>query len=153
MITEHGLRDWTALLSAMQISLNNSPNKATGRTPGEIIYCFKLREGLDLVSDGVGLTDIVKLRRIHRKEAEESIVWASMKAKRHYDQQHQGGDLKPRTKVFLRLHHGYTLPGVGNKKFSNQRAGPLMVKEKVSGLAYQPDRPLNWKIHPVVLVA
>ena len=54
--------------------------------------------------------------------------------------------------VFLRLHHGYKIPGV-HHKYSNQRVGPFKVLEKVGQLAYHLQLPPNMQIHPVVSVA
>ena len=55
--------------------------------------------------------------------------------------------------MFIKLHKGYTLPAITNRKFSNQRAGPVKVLKKIGLLAYKLDIPSNWKIHPVILIA
>ena len=55
--------------------------------------------------------------------------------------------------AFLRLHHGYNLPHKPNKKLSNQRAGPFLIKRRVGNLAYELDLPPAWKIHPVISIA
>ena len=55
--------------------------------------------------------------------------------------------------VFLRLHQGYHLPGRPAKAYSQQRAGPYRVLERVSRLAYRLDIPSNSRIHPVISIA
>lgn len=61
--------------------------------------------------------------------------------------------MKPGTKAFLRLHHGYRVPGHANRKLSNQRIGPFLIKRRVGNLAYELELPPTMKIHPVVSVA
>jgi hypothetical protein len=55
--------------------------------------------------------------------------------------------------VLLKLHHGYSLPGKPNRKYSQQRAGRFTIKRKVSHLAYELDIPAAWKIHSVISIA
>ena len=52
----------------------------------------------------------------------------------------------------LKLHHGYRVPGVKNKKLSVQHVGHFKVKQRVSPLAYELALPPNMKIHPVISV-
>ena len=56
----------------------------------------------------------------------------------------------------LKLHHGYCIPGVKNRKLSIQRSiqrvGRFKIKRRVSPLAYELELPPNMKIHPVISV-
>jgi hypothetical protein len=56
----------------------------------------------------------------------------------------------------LKLHHGYCIPGVKNRKLSIQRSiqrvGRFEIKRRVSPLAYEPELPPNMKIHPIISV-
>ena len=56
-------------------------------------------------------------------------------------------------KVYLRLHQVYTIPGLSNRKLSNQRVGPFKVLEKVRHQAYRLELPPLMKIYPVVSIA
>ena len=55
--------------------------------------------------------------------------------------------------VNLRLHRGYRLPAIRNRKVGQQFVGPLQITRRIDKLAYKLDIPRNWKIHPVVSVA
>ncbi|KAL9004791.1 MAG: hypothetical protein Q9188_002405 [Gyalolechia gomerana] len=61
-------------------------------------------------------------------------------AKHRYDSKHTI-DLAVGSKAYLRLFHGYTIPGLDNKKFSQHRAGPFPIKRKVGKLAYELELP------------
>ena len=74
-------------------------------------------------------------------------------AKERYDRSHKPLDLAEGSQVFLRLHHGYELPGITNKKLHQQRAGPFKVLKKVGQLAYRLDLPPVMQIHPVISIA
>jgi len=53
----------------------------------------------------------------------------------------------------LNLHEAYKVPGMLNRKFDIQRAGPFKVAEKVGNNAYRLELPANKRIHPVVNVS
>jgi hypothetical protein len=52
----------------------------------------------------------------------------------------------------LKLHYGYRIPDVKNRKLSIQRVGRFKIKRRVSPLAYELELPPNMKIHPVISV-
>lgn len=79
--------------------------------------------------------------------------FAAAKAKQRYDNTHRFMEFNPGDKVFLRLHHGYYLPGKPPKSYSQQRSGPWTVLERVGRLAYRLDLPETSKVHPVVSIA
>lgn len=74
-------------------------------------------------------------------------------AKRLYDKRHRPIFFDIGSKVYLKLHKGYTIPSMPSKKLSNQRCGPWTVLRKIGNLAYKLDFPADWKIHHVVSVA
>lgn len=55
----------------------------------------------------------------------------------------------------LRLHKGYSISSSVSvsKKLTQQYVGPFHVLEKVGRLAYKLEVFLNWRIHPVFLMA
>jgi len=55
--------------------------------------------------------------------------------------------------AFIRLHHGYTIPGLVNRKLSNQCVGPFHIICCVGELAYKLDLPPMMQIHPVISIA
>ena len=143
--------DWTAVLPYLQGSLNNSKN-STGVSPNEILYGFNVRDTLGLLAE-LPPEDFSQLRQMKREQAEESIAFANIMAKAYYDSHHKPLNVSTGSMVFLRLHQGYKIPGVGNHKLSNQRVGPFKVLEKVGKLAYRLELPPLMRIHPVVSVA
>lgn len=88
-----------------------------------------------------------------REEAEESIAWANACAKSYYDASHKPIALKVGDSAFLKLHHGYTIPGLPNKKLSQQRVGPFKILERVGSLAYRLQLPPVITINPVISIA
>jgi len=73
--------------------------------------------------------------------------------KERFDAAHQPLQLKPGDWAFIKLHHGYKIPGQENAKFSQQRAGPFIIKEVYGkGNAYKLNLPDHWKIHLVISV-
>lgn len=101
--------------------------------------------------------DYSRLRLIKREEAESSMAFASALSKARYDLHHKAisDAITAGSMVYLRLHQGYTIPGLANKKLSNQRVGPFKVLEAVgsSKQAYRLELPPIMKIHPVASIA
>ena len=160
-LMEGDITDFSKLLPSIQATMNNSANASTGISPNEILYGFKVLEATDLLDndlakaradDGNPATIIEEERSRLRKEAEESISFAQTMAKLRYDPRHSSLELKEGDKVFIRLHRGYTQPGLKNRKFSKQRVGPITILEKIGRLAYKLDIPPTWRIHPVVSI-
>lgn len=79
--------------------------------------------------------------------------FAAARAKRRYDARHRPLEFNEGDKVYLRLHRGYHLPGRPPRKYSQQRAGPFVIKRRIGRLAYELDLPPNMGIHPVISVA
>lgn len=151
-ITSNPGIDFTEGLPYIQAGINNTVAAATGHTPNEICYGFRLQDNLGLLSD-MPAEDWSKLSMHYREIAEESIAWAGMVAKTYYDGKHTPIDLREGSQVYLRLHHGYTIPGISNKKLSPQRVGPFKILKKVGPLAYRLELPPTMAIHPVISVA
>ena len=89
---------------------------------------------------------------IPRKEAEDAIAYAQVRMKDRYDKKHKTWTPAPGEEVYLRLRN-YSIPGVPNKKLSERRIGPFVVKRNVGRLAHELDLPHNFRIHPVISVA
>ena len=147
---------WWQALPSLQAQLNNSPNAATGLSPNEIIYGFKVKEALSLLNtSGKPITEDLAQRRLeYRAEAAEATAFANAKAKVYYDARHIPLMMRPGVdKAYLKLNQGYQLPGKPNRKVSPQRCGPFPIKRRVGRLAYELDLPPNWRVHPVISIA
>ena len=150
------IHQWPSILPRLQAALTNSTSASTKKSPNEVIYGFRLREPADLLTATTPLLDdetLAATRNAARIDVRDCIAFAAMAMKRIYDADHQQKSFAAKNLVDLRLHRGYTLPGVKNKKLQQQFIGPLRIKRRVGRLAYELDIPLNWKIHPVVSIA
>ena len=148
--------EWPTILPRLQAVLNNSKSSAIGQSPNEVLYGFRLREPLDLLKHDIPYLDdrgILASRNAARIDVKDAIAFAAMAMKYYYDRQHQPKSFKVRDMVNIRLHRGYTLPAVTNKKLQQQFAGLLKVIKRVGRLAYKLDVPPNWNIHPVISIA
>lgn len=149
-ITERPDDDWTEALPWIQ-SIHNNSMTSTGFAPNELAYGFKVNDTVGMLSD-LPPEDWDRMRLIKREEAEQAMSFASILTKLRYDKKHKAVDLKVGDEAYLKLHHGYSLPGA-NKKLSQQRAGPFKIIQKVGHLAYGLKLPPTMTIHPVISVA
>ncbi|USP77305.1 Retrovirus-related Pol polyprotein from transposon gypsy [Curvularia clavata] len=132
--------------------LNSSQNASTGVTPFEYLYGFNPHNGFDiLTSQDIMIPEEYTAARIHFREmGEQSIAFARMKQKFHFDKRHQSLRLKPGDQALLHLHHGYKLTGHLNRKLDRQREGPLHIVETVGKNAYRIEVTPGMKIHDVI---
>lgn len=123
--------------------------------PNELYYGFKVADVTSMLLADPSLPEEAfhKLRLIKREEADDAMAFASTIIKARYDSKHLAIDLKEGSEVFLKLHHGYSIPGLANRKLSQQRVGPFKVLAKVGPLAYRLELPPVMRIHPVISVA
>ena len=123
-----GEDDWVSVLPYLQGSLNNAIN-STGFAPNDLVYGFRVREGLDLLAKSdseLDVQDLERLRGVKRQEADDAMAFANIATKSRYDRLHKALRLEEGSLVYLRLHHGYKIPGV-HHKYSNQRVGPFKI--------------------------
>ena len=150
---------WVNVLPALQHALNNAYTAAINCSPNELVMGFKPVTAVDLLHhddlniEGNAEPDLDIIRRLYQHEAKVLIDIAAMFNKGRYDARHTPVDIDKGDTVYLRLHHGYQLPGNPKKKWSPTRAGPYMVKEIVGTQAFKLDFPSHWRVHPVVSAA
>ena len=101
---------WVEFLPTLRSKLNNSVSASTGKAPNQVIYRFKTNDPIIMMGKPSG-TDVEKERTLARREAEDSISFASIYMKATYDRTHQPLQFKPGDKVFLKLHKGYNVLG------------------------------------------
>ena len=150
-LTSNPGADFVNALPYIQSAINNAVNTSTGLMPNEIIYGFRPNDTLKTITD-LPPENFSRFRLVYRKQAEKSIAWANAVAKHRYDKQHISVDLPVSSRTFLRLHHGYTIPGVSNKKLSQQRVGPFQITKRIRKLAYELSLPFVMSIHPVISI-
>ncbi len=173
-ITLKQLDEWPAMLPHLQAALNNSTKySSTITSPNQILFGFRTREPLDLIR--VEEPDTIEVEALHNTakpkkrvqlaktdqyrpahiDAKDAIAFAAMNMKRYYDLKHTPKYFRAGDMVNLRLHRGYTLPGLKdlNRKLAQQFVGPLRVLERIGRLAYRLAIPETWAIHNVISVA
>jgi hypothetical protein len=86
----------------------------------EYLFGFKIARPLDrLTSANITSLDNIRFLREHLyKDAQLALDFAAIQAKRYYDRKHCQIEFKKGQEVFLKLYHGYTLPGKPNRKYS-----------------------------------
>ena len=131
----------------------NSLINTTGATPNQILYGLFTRDALSTLNRQYKHIAREDQRELFRLEAADAIDFANARAKLRYNKSHKKLEFNIGDRAYLRLHRGYTLPNMSNKKLSNQRVGPFEVTQRVGKLAYRLKLPPIMKIHPVVLVA
>ena len=155
-VTAHSEENWNEVLPYLQAESNNVKQLFTDFTPNELAYDFKVNDPLEMLAD-LFPQDYQRLRQIKREDAEVVMAFASVVSKARYDQNHRAivNVIQPRFMIYLRLHQGYTISGLANKKLSNQRVGPFKIIEAVnkSKQAFRLELPPVMKIHSVIFIA
>ena len=143
-------RQWPRTLSRLQAVLNSSASISTEKSATEVIYGFRPRQPLDLITDSA-----MPEPTIARISAADALAFASMTSKYHYDRRHKPLVLNEGQSVFLRLHKGYNVPSNATitRKLGQQYAGPFKVLKRIGNLAYELDLPQHWRVHPVISIA
>ena len=90
--------------------------------------------------------------KIHQQETQDSIAWANLVMKNHYDKYHILLLLNSEDFVILKLHHEYHISDVKNKKLFIQQVDYFSVKWWVSLLTYELKLSANMKIHSIMSV-
>jgi hypothetical protein len=82
-IANHPESKWPELIPNIQAVLNNSVSYATGHTPTEMMYEFRVREGLNVMHNETDQTyqDITDARTAFRQQATESIDFTNITTK------------------------------------------------------------------------
>ena len=94
-----------------------------------------------------------QLRQIKRENVEAVMTFANALSKARYDEVHKALKINVDDKVYLRLHHDYTIFDLFNHKLSKQRIKLFSVIEKIDNLAFRLQLLSVMKIHSVVSIA
>ena len=122
--------DFVNALPYIQSVINNAVSTSTDLRPNEIIYGFRFNDTLQTITD-FPFENFDRFRFIYKKQTEKSIVWVNAITNHRYDQQHAFINFPVGSKTFFRLHHGYIILGIPNKKLNQQRTGPFTIKKKM----------------------
>lgn len=152
-LTAHPDDEWVDVVPFLQGENNNVAQATTGFAPNELAYGFKVNDTLGVLTADLPPEDYQELRQMKRDNAEAAMAFAGALSKARYDAKHQALQINVGDKVYLRLHQGYTIPGLANPKLSEQRVGPFKVLEKVGDLAFRLQLAPIMRIHPVISIA
>jgi hypothetical protein len=148
-------KDFVKLISFIQSSLNNASNSFIDLFSNEVLYEFKIRESLNLLTrsdDENSSTSIKNERNVLKKEAEEIIVFVNASMKIRHDSTRKSLNLNVKDLVYLRLHKEYTQSDMINRKFSKQRLESIKILEKIDKLTYRLKVLVTWKIHSIISI-
>ena len=144
---------WHESLPALQSNFMNLVVGTTELSPNEVLYGHAMRDEVNILGEKVKHISRKDEQSLCRQEAADAISFANARAKLRYNKTHKHLEFKVGDMVYLRLHHGYTLPDMTNKKLSNQHVGPFEVLQRIGQLAYKLKLPPVMRIHPVVSIA
>jgi hypothetical protein len=82
-----------------------------------------------------------------------AIDFANVRSKMIYDDHHKSITFNTDDKVYLRLHHDYSLSKKNNLKLSNQRSDSYVIKRKIENAVYELILSQNARIHLVIFIA
>jgi hypothetical protein len=125
--------NWAEQLKTAEATFNNTPARATTKTPNELISGKSLRLDLKAATADVLVTStpaecIAEKRELARQEAAIAIAFAQKAMARYYNSKHDRGDFSSGW-VFLKLGDGYKIPAAHKAKIAPQRIGPFKILE------------------------
>ena len=119
--------DFTDFLSAFKWVFNNNINAFIRQISNEIIYEFNLMNFFDIIINRV-MKEFETECKIHQQEVQNSITWANLIMKNHYNRYHISLLLNFKNFVILKLHHEYHVFSIKNKKLFIQQIDYFSVK-------------------------
>ena len=156
LATGHLDKDWDLFLLSLQAQLNSAKYAVTEAALNELVYDVNLRSAFDTLNESheetVSDLIIAEMQKMLQQKAAEATLFANVKAKIHYDFNHQAIEFKENDQVFLWLYKGYSLSGKSSRKISNQWCGLFRIIKRVGRLAYELELSSIWRIHPVVFI-
>ena len=112
---------WPTVIPCLVANINNSKSATTGKSPNELIYGFKLREGLNMSAHQSAhqFKKFAESLARFRNEAKEAIAFTMMSSKRIYDKKHSPLHLRPGDYAYIQLHKGYQIHSAWNRKLED----------------------------------
>ena len=140
------------MLSFIQVENNNVVHVITKYVSNELIYEFKVNDTLDMLAN-LSFENYNQLRQIKRENVEIAMTFINVLSKTRYDAIHKTLEFKIDDKMYLRLHHDYTIFDLFNHKLSKQRVKLFSIIEKIDNLTFRLQLSFVMKIHFVVSIA
>ena len=144
--------EWVDVLSFFQIENNNVVHAIIEYFSNELIYEFKINDTLDMLAN-LFSENYSQLRQVKRENVEVAMTFANAFSKARYDEIHKTMKFKIDDKMYLRLHHDYTILDLFNHKLTKQRVEFFFIIEKIDNLVFKLQLFFVMKIHFVVSIA
>ena len=144
--------EWIDVLSFLQIENNNVVHVIIENFSNELIYEFKINDTLNMLTN-LSFENYSQLRQIKRDDVEVVMTFVNALNKARYDEVHRTMKLKIDDKVYLRLHHDYTIFDLSNHKLIEQQVKSFSIIEKIDNFVFRLQLSSVMKIHFVVLIA
>src|SRR5437762_7433539 len=137
------------MMLLMQAALNSAVSLIISHLFNKLAFDINFNMSIDLLNQ-----ELDKIQNfITHIDAEKAIKLSQMTMKHYYNNKHQSKFFNINDNIMLRLHKGYSILIVTNKKLAQQYAGPFKVLERIGRLAYRLKLPPHWKVHPVISIA
>jgi hypothetical protein len=150
LLTSNSNLSWHEALSSLQHDLMNFVI-FTNFTSNQTLYEVNIRLSLMILNDRT--VDNTLAKQFIRKKAADVIDFVNARFKIIYDDKHKSLAFNFEDKVYLRLHHEYSLSKKENVKLSSQRSNSYTIVRKVKNAAYKLDLSENSRIHFVISIA
>ncbi len=150
LLTSNSNLSWHEALSSLQHDLMNFII-FTSFTSNQTLYEVNIRLSLMMLNDHT--VDSTFVRKFIRKKVANVIDFANTRFKIIYDDKHKSLAFNSENKVYLRLHHEYSLFEKENFKLSSQRFDSYTVKRKVDNVVYELNLSFNIRIHSIISIA
>jgi hypothetical protein len=151
LLTKNSNLSWHEELSFLQQRYMNIIT-STEFSLNQILYEFNTIWKLSALNENIEI-EFFKNREIIRIDVVNVIDCVSAKAKIIYDSHHKLLTFNTEDKVYLRLHHEYSLFEKRNSKLSNQRSDSYIILRKINSLAYKLNLSATSRIHSVIFIA
>ena len=150
-VTAHLDDEWVDVLSFFQIENNNVVHATIEYSSNELIYEFKINDTLSMLAN-LFSENYNQLRQIKRENVETAMTFVNAFSKARYDEIHKTMKFKVDDKMYLRLHHDYTILDLFNYKLAKQRVRFFSIIEKIDNFVFKLQLLSVMKIHSVVSI-
>ena len=139
-------------ISMIQNNLNNFFNAIIELISNELMYDFKIKNRFTTVSKNIEKKFMIDeefkqslnaIRLKMRQKTADAVFFDNVKTKLIHDKRHKSLLLKEKNKIYFKFHKNYKLSEKHNKKFSNQRCDPFLMKRRVGRFVYELKLPLK----------
>ena len=151
-VIAHSNDEWIDVLSFIQVENNNVVHVIIDYVSNELVYEFKINDTLNMLTKLL-FEKYNQLRQIKRDDVEVVMTFANVLNKTRYDEMHKTLKFQIDDKMYLRLHHDYTIFELVNHKLSKQRVKFFSVIEKIDNFVFRLQLFSIMKIHSIISIA